>query len=410
MQQRYAPTPGRTSSVRARARAGGRRWRSSSVGAGVGLLLVLLAGVGCTRSEDEGRAAPARPAGGAGGAGGASEPTPVGSSGDGDSDSGGTAADPADPASIAADPSAGCGGVGPDIARPGDETVPIDVGGTARSYLRHVPPGYDGSTPVALIVDFPGYAIDASLEAGISGMAAAGNTAGYVTVTPEALGEPPHWDTRVDSPDVAFVDAVLDDLETELCLDRNRVYVTGFSGGAFMASTLACTLDDRIAAIAPVAGLRDVPGCDPQRPVPVLTFHGTEDTFMPFDGGMGPGLAALPSPDGSGGRLGDALAGDDSLVPGSLDDPVADIAGAWADRNGCEAEPDEGPVADDVTLVEFTCPAGADVELYRVRGGGHTWPGSDGSATFAYVAGETTFSVDATALIWDFFTAHPRPG
>jgi len=403
MQQKFAPDAGRAMSA-ARARTGLGRWRSVPVGAGLGLVLVLLAGVGCTRSDGEG-AAPARPAGA-----NANEPTPIDGGNDDDAGGAGGQGGAADPASVAADPSAGCAGVGPDIARPGDEQVVLDVDGTERSYLRHVPPGYDGSTPVPLVLDIPGYAIEAELESGISGMAAAGDTDGYVTVTPEALGDPPHWNTRVDGPDVAFVDRALDDLEGDLCLDRNRVFATGFSGGAFMSSTLGCSLDDRIAAIAPVAGLRDMPDCDTERPVPVLAFHGTEDTFLPYEGGMGPGLAALPSPDGSGGQLGDALGADDSLVPGSLDDPVADIAGAWADRNGCEPEPDEGPVADDVTLVEFTCPAGAEVELYRVRGGGHTWPGSDGSANFDYVAGATTFSVDATALIWDFFTAHPRPG
>jgi polyhydroxybutyrate depolymerase len=394
MQQKLAPAPGRAMSA-ARARAGHGRWRTVHVGVGVGLALVLLAGVGCTRSEGGDRAAPARPTGG-------DAPAPAASSGNESAT--------ADPAAVAADPSAGCAGVGPDIALPGDEQVPLDVDGTDRTYLRHVPPGYDGSTPMPLILDFPGYAIEAEIEPEITGIALAGDTAGYITVTPEALGDPPHWDTRVDSADVDFVAQALTDLEMELCLDRNRVYATGFSGGAFMASTLACALDDRIAAIAPVAGLRDVPGCDTERPVPVLAFHGTEDTFLPYDGGMGPGIAELPSPDGSGGRLGDVLADDASLIPGSLDDAVPDIATAWADRNGCEPEPAEAPVADDVTLVEFTCPAGATVELYRVRGGGHTWPGSDSSATLDYVTGATTFGVDATALLWEFFSAHPRPG
>jgi polyhydroxybutyrate depolymerase len=367
------------------------------------LALALVVGA-CTRSSDEG-ASPARPAaddgGGAGGAG------PGSGSGSDDGDAGGAPA--VDPASVAADPSAGCSGVGPDVARPGDVRVELAVDGSQRGYVRHVPPGYDGATPFPLVLDLPGYANQPALQTGISGMTAAGDANGFVTVTPEAQGRPEHWDTRVDGPDVDVLDQVLDDAESSLCVDRNRVYAIGFSEGGFMASTLACAMPDRIAAVAPVAGLRDVPDCSTARPVPVVAFHGTEDTFMLYEGGVGPDMAALPAPDGSPGTLGDAIATDDSLIPGSPDDAVPDIAAAWAGRNGCEPEPAEGPVADDVALIEFTCPAGASVDLYRVRGGGHTWPGSEGTANFEFVAGPTTFSVDATALIWEFFTAHPRP-
>jgi polyhydroxybutyrate depolymerase len=387
MHHHVAPASARaTTPVRARR----RRVRG---GLGLGLtVLLLVAAAACTRSGDESASS--------------DEPAAAPSGDDGGDDS--TAAPPAadvDPASVAADPSDGCDAAGP--AAPGDQRVALAAGGAARGYLLHVPPGYDGTTPLPLVVDVHGYAIPADLEAGISGMAAAGDTAGYLTLTPEALGQPERWDTRVDSDDVAFVGQVLDDAEATLCVDRARVFATGFSEGGFMASTLACGLSDRIAAVAPVAGLRDVPGCAPDRPVPVLTFHGTEDTFMVYDGGMGPDMAALPAPDGSGGKLGDFVADDDSLIPGPVDDALPDIAGAWADRNGCEGEPEEAPVANDVTRITYACPPGADVELYRVRGGGHTWPGSDGTASFEYVAGTTTFSVDATELIWEFFTVHP---
>jgi polyhydroxybutyrate depolymerase len=400
----HAPAPAASPRpATSRATTSARR-RHGAVALGAALALVLL-GAACTRSEDEG-ASPsgrARPAGADSGSGNGSGNDSGSGSAGGESD----APTEADPASVAPDPSDGCNGVGPDVALPGDERIVVEVDGTQRAYVRHVPPGYDGAQPVPVVLDLPGYANQPQLETGISGMGAAGDANGFVTLTPEALGRPEHWDTQIDSPDVDFLARVLDDAERSLCVDRKRVYATGFSEGGFMASTLACSLPDRIAAVAPVAGLRDVPGCSTARPVPVVTFHGTDDTFMLYDGGIGPDMADLPAPDGSDGKLGDVLADDDSLIPGSPDDAVPDIAGAWAERNGCEGEPDEGPVADDVSLIEFSCPAGASVVLYRVREGGHTWPGSDGTASFEYVAGPTTFNVDATAVIWEFFTAHP---
>jgi polyhydroxybutyrate depolymerase len=364
--------------------------------------LVVLAAAACTRGDEAPAAAPAKPARPATAAGAAdTTTTSAEATGEGDD------------AVVAADPSDGChtgsGGGSASAVTPGDDQVTLDVDGDRRTYLRHVPPSYDGVIPMPVVVDIHGYANAAHLESMISGMGVAGDTDGFVTLTPQAQGDPAHWDTRIDGTDVPFFGRVLDDAEAGLCVDRNRVFATGYSYGGFMASTLACALSDRIAAVAPVAGLRDVPGCAPSRAVPVVAFQGTEDTFLRYDGGIGPGVEVLPAPDGSG-RTVDAgtLTADGSLIPGSTDESVPDIAQAWADRNGCTAGPDESDVADDVALVEYGCPAGADVQLYRIDGGGTTWPGSDVTQTFKDVTGSTTFSIDATDLIWDFFTAHPR--
>lgn len=80
----------------------------------------------------------------------------------------------------------------------------------------------------------------------------------------------------------------------------------------------------------------------------------------------------------------------------------------WAERNGCDdAAPDEEAVADDVTLLTFPCPAGAEAELYRVDGGGHSWPGSEFLADAEAEVGPTTMSISADEIMWDFFEQHP---
>lgn len=57
--------------------------------------------------------------------------------------------------------------------------------------------------------------------------------------------------------------------------------------------------------------------------------------------------------------------------------------------------------------VSYSCPQGADVELYRIEGGGHSWPGSDFSARVESYVGPTTFSIDANEVMWSFFQDHP---
>jgi polyhydroxybutyrate depolymerase len=89
--------------------------------------------------------------------------------------------------------------------------------------------------------------------------------------------------------------------------------------------------------------------------------------------------------------------------------PVDQALASWAAFDGCGHPPTTTPVASDVERVTFPgCPANGTVELYRIVGGGHTWPGAP-TVNRARL-GPTTTSIDATALMLDFFAAHPRRG
>ena len=82
---------------------------------------------------------------------------------------------------------------------------------------------------------------------------------------------------------------------------------------------------------------------------------------------------------------------------------------AWAKRNHCSSTPSEISIASDVNLVRYLCAVGAEVGLYRITGGGHAWPGSAFSRQIESVVGYTTFSINATDILWDFFIHHPFP-
>jgi polyhydroxybutyrate depolymerase len=303
-------------------------------------------------------------------------------------------------------PSAGCGS---SSMQPGQEKVTLQSGGTERWYLRHVPAAHDGTTPVPVVVDFHGYSEGADIHAAYTLLGAFGDEKGFVTLTPHGAGVVPMWQNAVGSPDMTFVGDMLDEVGADLCIDTARIYATGLSNGAMMTSAVSCDLADRFAAAAPVAGVVAISDCQPGRAVPVVAFHGTDDPFLDFEGGFGPGVANLPTPDGSG-TIGDSANDPDASIPGLADISltVPEVLAQWADRNGCrDADPDEESVADDVTLVRFDCPEGAEVELYRVERGGHTWPGTAGLVGAEPIVGRTTQSIDADEIMWEFFVAHP---
>jgi polyhydroxybutyrate depolymerase len=90
------------------------------------------------------------------------------------------------------------------------------------------------------------------------------------------------------------------------------------------------------------------------------------------------------------------------LPSGAVRDNMRD----WASHNGCNMTLQSRRVAADVVLERYTgCKAGADVQLYVVEGGGHTWP--SGRIDVPGL-GETTHSISATELSWAFFAAHRK--
>jgi len=302
-----------------------------------------------------------------------------------------------DPSTVAARPSAGCGRESASEVPAGETESAIDSGGETRTFYLRVPPAHDGKRPVPLVVDFHGFGEGARIHTAFSGMPDLGMADGFVTVTPQGSGASAFWNTfglpRPD--DVAFTSALLDDLGDTLCIDRARTYASGMSNGAFMTSLLACRMSDRFAAVAPVAGAQDPVSCDPSRPVPVIAFHGTDDTYVRFRGGLGPGVRTLGV--------------DPSIsLPVLENRSVPEVLGLWANRNGCSRTPALERAHKDVVRMTWPgCRDGADVVLYVIEGGGHTWPGSAVSGAAKGMIGPTTMSIRADELIWDFFRAHP---
>lgn len=250
-----------------------------------------------------------------------------------------------------------------------------------------------------MVLDLHGYLEPSELEDATSRFAEYGATHGFITITPEidSGGFGPAWNWNKGSADITYLSDLLTRVQSTLCTDKRRVFVAGESMGAITSSSAGCQLSERIAAIAPVAGLQDFPWCHTTRPVSVIAFHGTDDPLLAYTGGPGRFARLFPTPNN-----GDSP---DQLLN------VPDNAAAWARRDGCGAEPHHTQIAADVDRTSYACPGGTDVQLNTIIGGGHQWPGSPNQSfnvTAQPLIGANTMSIDATAMIWDFFRAHPQ--
>jgi len=324
---------------------------------------------------------------------------------DGSTSTAAVTADPGDvtttsvePADVPAVASAGCGTPAPPT---GQSTETMQAGGIERTYLQYIPEQAASGRPLPLVIDLHGYVEGAVIHALTSKLGEFGNTKGFITLTPDGTGSPKFWNaTQAEGvvDDVGYITALLDSVESSQCIDTRRVFVTGLSNGAFMTSRLACVLSSRLAAAAPVAGTLVFDDCTTtDRPVPVVSFHGTADTFVGFEGVAGEGAATLP-----GNETSKAVFGKIKFLP------VVDAVSAWALRNGCSGGPADERIADDIIVKRWAgCPSGADAELYVIEGGGHTWPGSSFLAGASSIVGRTTTSIDADAVMWSFFETHP---
>jgi len=271
------------------------------------------------------------------------------------------------------------------VDQPADAKWSIAVDGQTRDFYVHVPPDYDPTQAMPVVFDFHGYTSNASQQMVLSGMNDKADEEGFIAVHAEGVGIEPSWNagaccgTAAEQgiDDVAFVTAMLDDLSARLCVDGRRVYSTGFSNGGFLSHRLGCELSDRIAAIAPVAGVMGIDECSPARRVPVLEFHGTLDGVVPYGGSVVNGFP-------------------------SVDSTIAE----WVEIDGCDGAPSESFAQGDSHCESYGgCGEGAAVVVCTVEGGGHTWPGG-----FPVPAlGWTSPDLSATDMMWEFFASHPLP-
>jgi polyhydroxybutyrate depolymerase len=284
-----------------------------------------------------------------------------------------------------------------------DYSSSILSGGLQRTYNVHISDAYDKNKPTPLVIVLHGGGGNGQGMIKLTGFNAVADENNFIVVYPDGFEK--HWNDGRDVrrysaqsqnvDDVGFISALIDHLSSKYNIDSKKVYVTGISNGAFMSNRLGCQLSQKIAAIAPVAGnmpANIAPQCKPTRPVSALIINGTEDPLVPWSGGY----AHIGSV-----KLGEILS-------------VADTVKLWVENDKCTAPPviaqlpDKDP-SDGTTVSTETykgCTNDAEVILYKVEGGGHTWPGGPQYLPRLLI-GRTSRDFNASEVIWQFFNQHP---
>lgn len=277
--------------------------------------------------------------------------------------------------------------------------------GFQRAYRVHIPPGYDGSAPLPLVVVIHGAFDTAKGIEKFSGFSKIGDRENFIVLYPEGIGIfgcLQHWNAghccgkaandQVD--DVGYLAKAIDDVCKRLSVDRNRIYMVGFSNGGMMTYRFAAEHTDMLAAAAPIAAsiggrpnTRTPKWCipKPKKQLPILIVHGLDDDDVPFNGGI------------SMHRKGERTYF-----------PVNDAVQFWKAVNGCKGAPAVSSSFNGAVQTQ-TWDDGKETSptvLCKIYGWGHVWPGPYFTARLP--ANDPLLNFDAAEMIWQFFKDFPR--
>lgn len=272
-----------------------------------------------------------------------------------------------------------------------NDTLMID--GISRNYILYQPAIYDGSQAVPLVINMHGYGSNSTQQALYGNFNNLADIDNFLVVSPNGtndLSGTRYWNAFVTGgavDDVSFISQLIDSLSAKYNIDQSQVFATGMSNGGFMSYRLACELTDRIAKIASVTGTMN-PGltttCSPTSSIPVMEIHGTADAVVPYNG-----------------------------IPGSME-PIDDVIAYWVSHNNCDPTPSSSVIPDidpndGCTAERFEYgngDNGSNVVLYKITGGGHTWP----DALIDIPGSNTNHDFNASKAIWEFFKGEPFVG
>lgn len=270
-------------------------------------------------------------------------------------------------------------------------------GGVSRQYEIFRPAGTVGAVPAVLLLHGGG-GTGAQLER-FTDFDRIAASAGIVAVYPQGLGR--EWNdhrgpgAQSDADDEQFLLDLIDRLAARGLVDPTQVYIAGISNGGLMALDMACSHADRIAGIAVVSASFPVGyRCNPARPLPVIFVHGTQDRFIPFEGGRIAGQFSA--------ERGNVVSAEETI-----DFFVRNAECRTRDQQALpEPTPPDGT---HVTIFRYGgCQAGSAVESVIVEGGGHSWPGARQGFVLDHLLGPASRAVDTSAELWRFFVEAAR--
>lgn len=246
----------------------------------------------------------------------------------------------------------------------------VKVGTSIRKTLTYVPKNVEKSP--ALVISLHGMNQDPEFQQKQTQWNALADTEGFIVTYP--LGNNRMWDTGGTS-DVKFVEAVMKDMELKHNVDKNRIYLSGFSMGSWLGYHCLETLGYKIAAFGPVSGV-DI-GKQPKanRNVPIMHIHGTADDVFKYTGDPYHMAGGYPS--------------------------IEEYVKKWAAYEGCDVSNPQvirpypagstGPKA--TRTIYNNVNDDVEVNLISIDGKGH-WHSND------------PYGVNSTQELWTFFKCH----
>ncbi|HJV78199.1 MAG TPA: carbohydrate-binding protein [Paludibacter sp.] len=233
----------------------------------------------------------------------------------------------------------------------------IQVGTATRQMIVYAPAGIEQNRP--LVISMHGRGQTMTDQKNQTQFQSVAQTNNFVLVFPQSNGSDWQlWGTA----DIDFILTIIDEMYKRYGIDRDRVYLSGFSMGGMMTYYAATQIADKIAAYAPVSGfLMDGPNTNSSRPIPIIHVHGMDDGFVPY-----------------------------SNVQTHID--------AWVKRNGCPAavvtNPYPANVSTSKSIKKYYGPGkeGVEVVFISVAGVGHWYSDNNWSADGIFTSQE----------IWNF--------
>jgi len=263
----------------------------------------------------------------------------------------------------------------------GPTVAPATITALGRSSRLVAPVGYQPGVAYPLLVSLHPFILDSDAWETYSGLGAAASGRGYWVLQPRGSEPGPRWsvpgglETGID--DIGWIDALIQETASAVCVDRDRIFAAGFSAGAAMAVGLSCELPGRFAAVAGSGGTNLTSLCPDAGPVDALIIHGSADPIAP-------------------------LAGSEIIFAPPIGLSVNKVVANFAGRNGCGATPSALLLTPTVTVDRYSC-GSHRLDYFRIQGAGHTWAGSPISLDI--VTGPTDRSLSATSAVLDFFGA-----
>jgi poly(3-hydroxybutyrate) depolymerase len=148
-------------------------------------------------------------------------------------------------------------------------TIDITFGGASRKYILRVPDAYDQNHPYRLVFAFAesGASADSVADRNYFTLATL-DSENTIFVAPDAANGAGSWSKS----DVELTDAILEQLEADLCIDKTRIFATGFSFGGAMCLALACQRADVFRGVAFFSGADLTGSCTETLTTPIAYY------------------------------------------------------------------------------------------------------------------------------------------